>query len=153
MLKCFWEKLIKMGPKGIGIEFAGFWVRLGAFLIDVIILGFAGIALYFFVPSPLIWVLFYLITSAYFCCLWWWRGQTLGKMFTGIKVVCRDGSSLSVGCVLLRYGGSIVCFLSVFIGFIWLAFDSHKQGWHDKIANTYVIKLPLKETVLIENYA
>jgi uncharacterized RDD family membrane protein YckC len=41
---------------------------------------------------------------------------------------------------LLRYVGLIISFLVIFIGVIWVAFDPNKQGWHDKIAGTYVVK-------------
>lgn len=139
--------------KEVGIEFAGFWVRLGAFIIDIIVLGFSWVILYIFVPPQAIWALLGLVVTVYFVGFWWWWGQTLGKMLLGIKVIRSDNSPLTLGYALLRYGGCIVCCFTLFVGFIWLAFDSHRQGLHDKIADTYVIKLPIKDVVLVKTYA
>lgn len=144
---------MEVRQKEIGIEFAGFWARLWAFLIDVAVLGSAWAILHIFMPAQVSWIFLGLLGTIYFIGLWWWRGQTLGKMMLRIKVIRSDGSSLTLSYALLRYGGSIICCLTLFVGFIWLAFDSHKQGWHDKIADTYVIKLSLKEAVLIGTYA
>jgi uncharacterized RDD family membrane protein YckC len=49
--------------------------------------------------------------------------------------------------------GYIVSALTLYIGFIWVAFDEHKQGLHDKIADTYVVKLPVRQVVLAQTYA
>ncbi|HEX4744030.1 MAG TPA: RDD family protein [Candidatus Limnocylindria bacterium] len=67
-------------------------------------------------------------------------GQTLGMKALAIKVVRTDGTALSVTSAIIRYVGLIVSFLCLFIGVIWVAFDANKQGWHDKIAGTYVVK-------------
>lgn len=150
--------------KELGIEFAGFWIRLGAFVIDVIILGLLVCMIpyilgAFALSSPAIFVpnfflaLIWLAEIIYFVGFWEWRGQTPGKMVVGIRVIRTDGSSLTLSRALVRYVGYIVCSLTLFIGFIWLVFDSHKQGLHDKIADTYVIKLPVKEVILTKTYA
>jgi uncharacterized RDD family membrane protein YckC len=52
-----------------------------------------------------------------------------------------DGSELTLTDTFLRYVGLLLGFLCLFIGVIWVAFDANKQGWHDKIANTYVVKI------------
>jgi uncharacterized RDD family membrane protein YckC len=57
-----------------------------------------------------------------------------------LKVIRTDGSNLDLVQGLLRYVGLIISFLVIFIGVIWVAFDPNKQGWHDKIAGTYVVK-------------
>ena len=51
-----------------------------------------------------------------------------------------DGSDLELGSAVLRYVGLFISTLVIFIGVIWAAFDPNKQGWHDKIAGTYVVK-------------
>ncbi len=83
-----------------------------------------------------------LIGVAYFVAFWVWRGQTPGKMVAGIRVIRTDGSNITLGVAFLRCLGYIVSAAVIFIGFIWVAFDRHKQGFHDKIAETYVVKLP-----------
>jgi uncharacterized RDD family membrane protein YckC len=51
-----------------------------------------------------------------------------------------DGSRLGVGRALLRYVGFVVSAWALLIGLIWAAFDARKQGWHDKIAGTLVVR-------------
>lgn len=67
-------------------------------------------------------------------------GQTLGMKALGIKVIKTDGSLLTVSGAVIRYVGLLISFLVLFIGVIWVAFDAQKQGWHDKIAGTYVVR-------------
>lgn len=150
---------------GIVLEFAGFWRRFAAFVIDAAVL-----ALITFVCMPFrqlgfirIWnpdiisdiynwlilprfifcnLLTLIIVVSYFVIFWVWRGQTLGKMVMNIKVICPDGSNISIGIAFLRYLGYIVSAVVLFFGFIWIAFDKQKQGFHDKIAGTFVVILP-----------
>ncbi len=151
--------------EGIALEFAGFWRRLGAYFIDFIALSvvasiFAPFQWFGFVAfwdvgdvfnTPVWFALPYLIfgnllsllvTIAYFVAFWVWRGQTPGKMALSIKLIRTDGSKVTLGAALLRYLGYIVSTVIFFIGFIWIAFDRRKQGLHDKMADTYVVKIP-----------
>jgi uncharacterized RDD family membrane protein YckC len=83
-----------------------------------------------------------------------WRGQTPGKMIVGIKVLRTDKKPLTLRDSALRYCGYLVSVISLFVGFIWVAFDKKKQGLHDKIADTCVVKLPVRQVVLTpEPYA
>ena len=149
----------------IALEFAGFWRRLAAFLIDFVALSvilsiFASPQWFSLVSlwdvdeifARPMWLVFpYLVFSnllsllvgiAYFVAFWVWRGQTPGKMALSIKLIRTDGSNVTIGDALLRYLGYFVSAAILFIGFIWIAFDSRKQGLHDKIADTYVVKIP-----------
>jgi uncharacterized RDD family membrane protein YckC len=83
-----------------------------------------------------------LLGVAYFCYFWssYGKGQTLGMRALNIRVVKTDGSQLDLVGAFIRYIGLVVSVLCLFIGVIWAAFDANKQGWHDKIANTYVVK-------------
>ncbi len=67
-------------------------------------------------------------------------GKTPGKMALGIKVIGTDGSRMTWGKSILRFVGYIVSAIALYIGFIWLSFDKKRQGWHDKIAGTYVVE-------------
>jgi uncharacterized RDD family membrane protein YckC len=132
-----------------GWHYAGFWVRFLAFLIDGILLGivtspfapqFTTSGTHFEVNtgSNAIGTLVGLI---YFVALWAWRGQTVGMMPFNMKVVAvADGKNIDVMRALLRYVGFIIAAIPLLIGLIWAAFDSRKQGWHDKIASTVVIR-------------
>ena len=71
---------------------------------------------------------------------WRLRGATPGKMLIKARIV-RAGSlsRLSTGQLIGRFFAYIVSFIPVGLGFIWIAFDKRKQGWHDKLAGTVVI--------------
>ena len=68
------------------------------------------------------------------------KGQTLGMRALNIKVVKTDGSQLDFVGAFLRYIGLVISCIALFIGVLWVLFDAQKQGWHDKIASTYVVK-------------
>jgi hypothetical protein len=57
----------------------------------------------------------------------------------GITVVGTDGRPLSIGKAVLRYFGYIISAIPFSFGFLWIAFDKKRQGWHDKIAASYAI--------------
>jgi uncharacterized RDD family membrane protein YckC len=141
-------------PKAFAIAYAGFWVRLGAGVIDLLTLGVIVVIIAYFFPAPVIWVTSGLVISlAYWLGFWIWRGQTPGKMAVGIKVIRTDSSPVKWQCVLCRFLGYIVSVVTLFIGFIWVAFDGRKQGIHDKIADTYVVKLPVRQVAFTGHYA
>jgi uncharacterized RDD family membrane protein YckC len=82
-----------------------------------------------------------LIAVAYCLVFWTWRGQTPGKMLLGIKIVRIDGSPLTFGRAILRlFMGYPISGMVFGLGFLWIGLDSRKQGWHDKIAGTYVVR-------------
>jgi uncharacterized RDD family membrane protein YckC len=75
----------------------------------------------------------------YYVGFWTKSGQTIAKSLLGIQVVGANGEPISWGKGLLRYIGYIISAMVASIGFLWLAFDRKRQGWHDKMAGTYVI--------------
>jgi uncharacterized RDD family membrane protein YckC len=83
-----------------------------------------------------------LLGVIYFCYFWssYGKGQTLGMRALNIKVVKTDGSYLDLVGAFLRYIGLVISVIALFIGVLWVLFDAQKQGWHDKIASTYVVK-------------
>jgi len=141
-------------PKEFALEYAGFWIRLGAGVIDLLVLGSFAFILSYFFTLPVIWAPAGVVISiAYWLGFWVWRGQTPGKMAAGIKVIRTDSSPVKWQCAIRRCLGYIVSTLTLFLGFVWVAFDSRKQGVHDKIADTYVVKLPVRQLVLTGPYA
>lgn len=138
------------------IPVAGFGRRLITALYDALIIGVAGYFLIlilgivflvlglmdtgesegFAILSTICLVAWSMI---YYIASWSTSGQTLGKMIAGIKVISADGSPVSLGQALLRYLGYIVSGAVISVGFLWIAFDPRRQGWHDKIARTYVV--------------
>jgi uncharacterized RDD family membrane protein YckC len=126
---------------------AGFWVRFFAIIIDSIGVGIVSNILGGFIGSsdPLDTSrssLSTLIGVLYFCYFWSAQGggQTLGMRVLNIKVVRTDGSALTILQAFIRYIGLVVSVAVIFIGVIWAAFDANKQGWHDKIAGTVVVR-------------
>jgi uncharacterized RDD family membrane protein YckC len=75
----------------------------------------------------------------YFGYMWSRSGQTLGMKVTNIRVARRDGAKLGFWRAALR--GTIGYWVSSLIfglGFLWAAFDSQKEAWHDKLFDTAV---------------
>lgn len=70
------------------------------------------------------------------------RGQTLGKMALGIKVVKADTQEVPgyTSAFLRETIGKFVSSLILALGYLWMIWDPKKQTWHDKIANTIVIR-------------
>jgi len=141
-------------PEGQTITVIGFGRRLVAYIIDGVILWVLGLCLSFGILSltaagasqdavvganVAVQCVSLLIALAYFVIFWATSDQTPGKMTLGIKVIETDGSPVTWGKAILRYIGYIISGLVLALGFIWIAFDSKRQGWHDKIANTYVV--------------
>ena len=78
--------------------------------------------------------------TIYFVYCWSTTGQTLGDMAMKIKVARTDGQPLSIGTGIVRYVGYAISIAVIFIGVLWVLWDPNKQGWHDKIANTVVVR-------------
>lgn len=125
-------------------ERAGWWTRVLAILIDLL-----GVLIVSSVASSILWgdatagsPLNLLLCAAY--CTYFWsasgKGQTLGSRSLNIRVVKTDGTYLDPVGAFLRFIGLVFGTLIFFVGVLWAAFDAHKQGWHDKLAGTYVVK-------------
>lgn len=128
------------------VDYGGFWIRVVAYIIDGVILGVAGVILVLIFGndgggqaiSNLISFVIGLVYYAYF-----WaseRQATLGMMAMGLRVTGEDGGRISIGRAVGRYFALLLSFLILFIGVIMVAFDSRKQGLHDKIVKTLVVK-------------
>ena len=70
-------------------------------------------------------------------------GRTIGKWVAGISVVDDEGNKPGVAIAIPReVVGRFVSIITFGLGIIWVIFDSKRQGWHDKIAGTYVVIIP-----------
>jgi uncharacterized RDD family membrane protein YckC len=114
---------------------AGFWERMGAAFLDMVIVGVLG-GLAHVAPLGL------LIGVAYFAGMWAWKQTTIGGIVIGLKVVRIDGRPFTFVTALVRALAAIFSIIVFFFGFIWIGWDVEKQGWHDKIAGTVVVRLP-----------
>jgi uncharacterized RDD family membrane protein YckC len=82
-----------------------------------------------------------LIKAFYFIYFHGLTGQTVGKLALGLKVVKCDGDTIGFGRATVRYFGSFISLLFLGLGFVWIAFDGRKQGWHDKMAGSFVVRI------------
>lgn len=119
----------------VAIEYMGFWIRFVAAIIDAIVVSFSYLFLpiWYFGPLPVL-LYYWLFTGL--------KGQTLGKMLVGIKVIDAHGNRPGLATAALReILGKIISAIVFYLGFLWIAWDRQKQGWHDQIASTYVVKV------------
>ncbi len=125
------------------MEYAGFWVRFAAYIIDAVILFVVGAIIWGFTDLSYAAdrLVGWIIAVTYTVGFWTWRGQTPGKMALSVKIVRTDGRPVGPGKAILRYLGYYVSAIILLIGFFMIAFDSRKQGLHDKIAETYVVRV------------
>ena len=124
----------------VGVEYMGFWIRFAAQILDGIAFVVALIVLVVVIslvpPLGLLFipVFFYGFYKHMKC-------QTLGRRLVGIKVVDEAGEEISFWRGVLRETiGKYVSDLVFGVGYLGVAFDERKQGWHDKIASTYVVR-------------
>ena len=139
-------------------KYAGLLPRIGAFVIDNLILLIAGTILFAIVEIPALGLL---VTVPYYVVFTYKLGQTPGKRLLGLQVVNSEGSIPNIRSVLLRelvaksvpsmflLAGpfSVVFFAAGYItgtlllvGYLWIGRDSRKRGLHDYFAGTFVIK-------------
>ena len=137
------------------LEYAGFWVRVGASLIDTALVVFATVPLlmafygrsYFTQASPGIgagiadFLISWILPAVVVIIFWLTRQATPGKMVFSARVVdARTGGTLTLGQSIGRYLGYFVSTIPFGLGLLWVAFDPRKQGWHDKLAGTVVVR-------------
>ncbi|MBN2570279.1 MAG: RDD family protein [Deltaproteobacteria bacterium] len=140
--------------------YGGFWRRGIAFSIDKVILQLISITICYIgakvvvpdydltdlssiLPNSLLWS-FYGITiildMVYFTYFHGTTGQTPGKKILGLKVIQKRGEPMTLGIAFLRWVGYLISKIFLYLGFIWIAFNREKMGWHDMIAGTCVVK-------------
>jgi uncharacterized RDD family membrane protein YckC len=113
---------------------AGFWVRMGALFLDVLLVGFAMSLLHPFNDFHIV------VLAVYGAIMWKLRGTTVGGIVFDLHVVRIDGRPVDWETAIVRALGCFLSLCVVFLGFIWIAFDPNNQAWHDKIAGTVVVR-------------
>ena len=135
-------------------EYVGFWARVGASIIDTILLlvivaplltyfygGGYWMGAYGFIAGPADALLNWILPAIAVILFWIYRQATPGKMAIGAKIV--DEKTLgkpSTGQLVIRYLGYYVSIIPLMLGILWVGFDARKQGWHDKLAGTLVVR-------------
>ncbi len=152
----FFQKLKEGVRRDAKLEYAGFWIRFGAKLIDGVVLFMFELML--LTPDPagpaagdpgllsvlLVTVGFFfvrLIFGALYSILLVGRyGATLGKMVCGLKVVNQDGDRISYARASGRFLAEFLSFVTLAFGYLLVAFDGQKRALHDHICATRVVK-------------
>ena len=129
-------------------EYAGFWARFGALLLDVILVvivtapfghtvevGQQHLRIVYNPYANLVhffygWLMIGLV-----------RGQTLGAMALGVRVTRPNGDAVGLGRAAARAAMAFVSGLSIGLGYLWAAWDAEKRTWHDMVADTRVYRV------------
>ena len=135
------------------LEYVGFWPRVGASLIDTVLVAVIcwPILTYIYgwqywssdalIHGPLDFIVSWVLPAIAIVLFWVYRQATPGKMAIGARIVdAQTGAPASTRQLVLRYLGYYVSTIPLLLGLIWVAFDPRKQGWHDKIAGTVVVR-------------
>ncbi|MET0981770.1 MAG: RDD family protein [Telluria sp.] len=134
------------------LEYTGFWLRVWASLIDTVLLLLITMPALFAIYGrdylhyegyygPADFVISYVIPAILVIALWSKLGSTPGKMAIGATIVdARTGGKPTVTQFIIRYVGYYLSLLGFFLGFFWIGIDARKQGWHDKLAGTVVVR-------------
>jgi uncharacterized RDD family membrane protein YckC len=88
-------------------------------------------------------VSFIFLHIVYFTIFHAWSGQTIGKLFMGIKVVSAGNKLISPAVAFLRWAGYLVSAIPLGAGFLWAAVDKDHCAWHDRLAKTRVITVEM----------
>jgi len=157
------------------MTYAGFWIRVLASIIDTIVMLILlipiAMTIYgvnytntqtssshmsyssssFYMQGDGNVFLHYILPAILVIAFWIYKSATPGKMITKLKIVdAKTGRKPTALQFVIRYLGYFLS--SIFLlGFIWVAFDRRKQGWHDKLAGTVVVRDTTKEEVKFED--
>ena len=150
-------------PLAGDVVYVGFWLRFAASIIDTIAVTVVILPLLFFiygkglfavdidpdlikmlhnlVPEFGEFIIKYILPAIAVILFWIFKSATPGKMAINAQIVdAKTFGKPSTRQLIGRYFAYYVSTLPLMLGFIWVAFDSRKQGWHDKIAGTVVIE-------------
>lgn len=147
------------------LEYVSFWPRVVASIIDTILVCVVTFPLlrlvygptYFeqtskhWIAGPADFLISWIFPAVAVVLFWLHREATPGKMAIGARVVdAETGRVLSVGQAIGRYLGYFASIIPLFLGVVWVAFDPKRQGWHDKLAGTVVVRAKNRETEVVK---
>lgn len=145
------------------LQYAGFWIRVWASIIDSVIIGVLIYPLltviygsgYWdstdFVRGPMDFLISWVLPAIAVMLFWVARQATPGKMAIAARIVdANTGNNPSTTQLVVRYLGYFVSMIPLGLGIFWVAFDPRKQGWHDKLARTVVVRKKQGTTQAVE---
>jgi uncharacterized RDD family membrane protein YckC len=152
-------------PQAAPTQYAGFWIRVVAYIIDAVLLGIVNSVVFAFFgggmaalvkpgqdPSTVnvaallgaLSTMILIITAIHLCYYTFLESSekqgTVGKMVLGLKVTDADGRRISVGRAAGRTLSKIISSMILGIGYIMAGFTEKKQALHDMIAGTLVVR-------------
>ena len=135
------------------LEYVGFWARVGAAMIDTLLIlaitaplatsvyGPAYWSASAFIKGPADLLISWVLPAIAIVLFWIYRQATPGKIAISARIVdAKTGNAPSAAQLIGRYFGYYVSIFPLFLGLLWVAFDARKQGWHDKLAGTVVVR-------------
>lgn len=139
--------------ESIELEYVGFWARVGAALIDSVLVGLIIWPLltavygseYWtatdFINGPIDFLVSWVLPAIAVIAFWTTKQATPGKMAVSARIVdAETGSAPGAGQLIVRYFGYFISMFPLSLGIFWVGFDRRKQGWHDKLAGTVVVR-------------
>lgn len=138
-----WEGVRSLRGSGPfpGMGYLGFWPRAAALWADSLLVGAVGWGAQTVTGDGHLILLAYALELPYFVLMWATTGRTFGLWLVGGRVVRQeDGGRLGLRRSLVRLVGYFVDAASCCAGFAWAGVDRRKQGWHDKMAGSYVVR-------------
>jgi uncharacterized RDD family membrane protein YckC len=134
-------------------EYAGFWIRVGASLIDTVLMLLIISPLLLLIYGNTYWlderlikgswdfILNHIAPAIVVIIFWVYKSATPGKMILDLTIIdAKTGGKPSTAQFIGRYLAYFVAVIPFLLGIIWVGFDKKKQGWHDKLAGTLVVK-------------
>lgn len=155
------------GADNSHVTYAGFWLRVLATIVDSLLItcllwpllflvpgavvldipvAYGDIALWSqavvaAVPGPVNFLFTWVLPAIAVIVFWILRSATPGKMLISAKIVdARTGDYPGKARLIGRYFGYFLSTIPLGLGLLWVAFDPRKQGWHDKLAGTVVVR-------------
>jgi uncharacterized RDD family membrane protein YckC len=146
------------------VEYGGFWIRTGAAIIDSILV--------FIIIAPILTAIYgtnywlseerykgivdfslsYIFPVVALLIFWIYKSATPGKMITNLTIVdAKTGEKPTTGQFIGRYLAYYVSILPLLLGIIWVGIDKRKQGWHDKLARTVVVRNKVTKPVIMKS--
>ncbi|HVA89890.1 MAG TPA: RDD family protein [Chloroflexota bacterium] len=124
--------------------------RFGAYLLDSMVLAIPMFFLLSLVGATQsatlagFWLLALVVCPAmYFISAWSTTGRTIGYRAMGLRLARSDGGQVSLGAAIARFVTLFACMMFFFpgiLGAMWMLWDEKRQGWHDKVADTVVVR-------------
>jgi len=149
-------------PQAEELEYVGFWARLLASIIDTVLSAmvfypilYAVFGKEYFISGPLVpgpgdFILTHILPAVAIIVFWFYKSATPGKMAIHAKIVdAKTGLPPSKKQLVGRYFAYYVSTIPLFMGFLWIAWDPRKQGWHDKLAGTVVVRPVSRGTIKV----